>query len=52
MVSDPVCNCASFCYFSLAVLGLSCCVWTFSSCGEQELLRLGTSASLVTDHEL
>ena len=27
-----------FMYLFLAVLGLYCCTWTFSSCGEQGLL--------------
>ena len=33
--------------FFLAVLGLHCCTWVFSSCGEQELLsRCSAWASL------
>ena len=42
----------------LAALGLHCCVWAFSSCGEQGLLfivvhgLLIAVASLVVDHGL
>ena len=47
-----------FIYFFLAVLGLRCCTWAFSSCGEWGLLfvavcRLLTAvASLVAEHGL
>ena len=35
----------------LAVLGLCCCVWAFSSCGKGEpLSSCGTRASLVAEH--
>ena len=42
----------------LAALGLRCCLWAFSSCGEQGLLFvvvhrfLIAVASLVAEHEL
>ena len=42
----------------MAVLGLRCCVWAFSSCGEQGLLFLVVCgfliavASLVAEHGL
>ena len=45
-------------YLFLAELGLCCCTWAFSSCGEWELLfiavcRLLTAvASLVVEHGL
>ena len=44
-------------YF-LAVLGLRCCAWAFSSCGEQGLLFVAVHgfltavASLVAEHGL
>ena len=44
--------------YLLAVLGLRCCVWAFSSCGEQGLLfvvvhgLLIAVASLVVEHRL
>ena len=44
--------------FILAALGLCCCVWAFSSCGEQRLLFIGVRglliavASLVVEHGL
>ena len=44
--------------FILAVLGLHCCAWAFSSCGERELLFLAVRrlltmvASLVVEHGL
>ena len=47
-----------FIYLFLAVLGLRCCVWAFSSCGEWELLfvavhgLLTAVASLVAEHGL
>ena len=47
-----------FIYLSLAVLGLRCCAWAFSSCGEQGLLIIAvhgllmTVASLVAKHGL
>ena len=45
-------------YLFLAVLGLCCCVWAFSSCGEQGLLFIVVHgllievASLVVEHGL
>ena len=42
----------------LAVLGLCCCMWTFSSCGKQGLLFVAVHrfliavASLVAEHGL
>ena len=45
-------------YLFLAVLGLRCCVWAFSSCGERGLLFLAVRgllievASLVVEHGL
>ena len=45
-------------YLSLAVLGLHCCTWAFSSCGEWGLLfvvvhgLLIAVASLVAEHGL
>ena len=45
-------------YLFLAALGLSCCVWAFSSCGERGLLfvvvrgLLIAVASRVTQHRL
>ena len=47
-----------FFYLFLAVLGLCCCTWAFSSCGEQGLLfvaahgLLTVVASLVAEHGL
>ena len=46
-----------FIYLFLAVLGLRCCVWAFSSCSERGLLfvvvrRLIAVASLVVEHGL
>ena len=47
-----------FIYLFLAALGLRCCVWAFSSCGEQGLLfiverrLLMVVASLVAEHAL
>ena len=47
-----------FIYLFLAVLGLCCCVWAFSSCGGRGLLfivlrgLLIAVASLVVEHEL
>ena len=47
-----------FIYLFLAVLGLCCCAWAFSSCSEQGLLFLGVCgpllavASLVAEHRL
>ena len=43
-------------FFFLAVLGLRCCTWAFSSCGEQGLLFFAVRglliavASLVAGH--
>ena len=45
-------------YLFLAALGLHCCTWAFSSCGEQGLLfvevrgLLVVVASLVAEHGL
>ena len=36
--------CFSYFFFHLAVLGLLCCVWAFSSCGEQGYSALRCSA--------
>ena len=47
-----------FIYLFLAALGLHCCVWAFSSCGERGLLfivvhgLLIVVASLVAEHRL
>ena len=47
-----------FIYLFLAALGLCCCVWAFSSCGERGLLfvvvhgLLIAVASLVVEHRL
>ena len=47
-----------FIYLFLAALGLRCCAWAFSSCGEQGLLFIAVSglliavASLVAEHGL
>ena len=47
-----------FFFFFLAVLGLHCCVWAFSSCGERGLLFVVVSrlliavASLIAEHRL
>ena len=47
-----------FIYLFLAALGLRCCAWAFSSCGEQGLLYdvvlglLTAVASLVAEHGL
>ena len=47
-----------FIYLFLAVLGLCCCTWAFSSCGEQGLLFVAVRelliavASLVAEHGL
>ena len=38
-------------FFFLALLGLPCCVWSFSSCGEPGLLFI-VVASLVAEHRL
>ena len=45
-------------YLFLAVLGLRCCAWAFSSCGERGLLSIAVHglliavASLVAEHRL
>ena len=45
-------------YLFLAALGLHCCAWAFSSCGEQGLLFIAVRglliavASLVAEHGL
>ena len=47
-----------FIYLFLAVLGLRCCAWAFSSCGERVLLFVAVRgiliavASLVAEHGL
>ena len=47
-----------FIYLFLAVLGLRCCTWAFSSCGEQGLLFVAVRglliavASFVVEHRL
>ena len=47
-----------FMYLFLAVLGLCCCTWAFSSCGEWGLLFVAVHglhvavASLVAEHGL
>ena len=47
-----------FIYLFLAALGLRCCAWAFSSCGERELLfvevrgLLIAVASLIAEHGL
>ena len=47
-----------FIYLFLAALGLCCCVWAFSSIGEQELLFVAVRellivvSSLVAEHGL
>ena len=47
-----------FIYLFLAVLGLHCCAWAFSSCGERGLLFVAVRglliavASLVAEHGL
>ena len=46
------------CLFIFAALGLHCCAWGFSSCGELRLLFIAVRglltevASLVAEHEL
>ena len=47
-----------FIYIFIAALGLCCCTWAFSSCGEQGLLFVAVRgllivvASLVAEHGL
>ena len=47
-----------FIYLFIAALGLCCCTWAFSSCGEQGLLFVAVRgllivvASLVAEHGL
>ena len=47
-----------FFFFFLAVLGLRCCAWSFSSCGERGLLFVAVRgllivvASLAVEHGL
>ena len=36
-----------FIYLFLAVLGLRCCTWAFSSCGEQGLLLVAVCGLLI-----
>ena len=51
-------NCIYFIYLFLAALGLHCCTWAFSSCGERGLLFIAmyglliAVASLVVEHGL
>ena len=40
-------NIISFIYLILAVLGLCCCAWAFSSCGERVLLCAAESSLLI-----
>ena len=40
-----------FIYLFLAALGLPCCAWAFSSCGEQGLLFVAVT-SLAAEHGL
>ena len=47
---DPACLLACLLAFCLAVLGLGCCMQSFSSCCEWGLLV--AVASLVADHKL
>ena len=48
----------NFLYLFLAALGLRCCTWAFSSCGERGLLFVAVRglliavASLVAEHGL
>ena len=48
----------NFIYLFLAALGLRCCAWAFSSCGERGLLFVAVcglliaAASLVAEHGL
>ena len=50
--------CLLFIYLFLAALGLRCCTWAFSSCGERGLLFVAVRrlliavASLVVEHGL
>ena len=47
-----------YCYLFLAALGLCCCTWAFSSCGERGVLFVAARglliavASLVAEHRL
>ena len=56
--SRPFKNIYLFIYLFLAALGLCCCTWAFSSCGEQGLLFIAVCglliavASLVAEHGL
>ena len=58
MFKDFFFNLLTLTYLFLAVLGLRCCVWAFSSCGEWGLLfvvvnrLLIAGASLVAEHGL
>ena len=36
-----------FCFLLLAALGLHCCAWAFSSCGERALLFVAVRGLLV-----
>ena len=53
-----LCFCFLFVFLFMAVLGLRCCAWAFSNCGERGLLfvvvhrLLIAVASLVAEHGL
>ena len=55
---NPTISFLKITYLFLAVLGLCCCAWAFSSCGERGLLFIAVSrlltavASLVAEHGL
>ena len=44
-LSHLICHINLFVYLFLAVLGLRCCAWAFSSCGELGLLFVVAQAS-------
>ena len=39
-----------FIFLFLAVLGLCCCTWAFSSCGERGLLFVAVCGLLIAEH--
>ena len=41
-----------FIYLFLAALGLRCCAWAFSSCGERGLLFVAVRGLLIVEHGL
>ena len=53
-----MCVCVCVCVYFLAALGLRCCAWAFSSCGERGLVfivvqgLLVALVSLVVEHGL